>query len=333
MATLQHPTIPDVYDFFSEADRSYLVMEFIRGKDLEATLDERHQPIDQEVALSWAMQICEVLVFLHSNQPRPIVFRDLKPSNIMLDHNGRIRVIDFGIAKLFHQQPGIKGTMIGTEGYSPPEQYRGEASPAGDIYAFGATFHHLLTLKDPRLQPPFSWQERPISHFNQDITPAFEAIIMRCLSYKPEDRFKNAMVLEEALKLVDSSDASKIYGTTPTDIIDVQAPAIITTSDAQDEEEETRLEGTVQPLWRFQCEDEIRSQPVVADNTVYVGTYDNNLYALSTQDGTFRWKYPASDGIGTSPFTEPWVLEPLALAPRESVRADRLRAGRHCLSP
>ena len=100
-----------------------------------------------------------MLTYLHGHQPQPVIFRDMKPSNVMIDQHGHIRLIDFGIARVF--QPGQKGTMIGTEGYSPPEQYRGEASPAGDIYALGATLHHLLTRRDPRAEPPFSFSERP----------------------------------------------------------------------------------------------------------------------------------------------------------------------------
>lgn len=198
LATIGHSAVPEVYDYFSESDRSYLVMEYIRGKDLEGTLEEHNKPLDPELVIGWALQVCDVLVHLHSHKPQPIVFRDLKPSNIMLDQNGRIRLIDFGIAKVF--QNDVKGTMIGTEGYSPPEQYRGEASPAGDVYALGATMHHLLTFKDPRMEPPFSWQERAIHELNPKVTPALNAVIMKCLSYNAKDRYANSMELSEVLK-------------------------------------------------------------------------------------------------------------------------------------
>ena len=198
LATMEHKAVPEVYDYFSEDDRSYLVMEYIRGKDLEGTMDERNDPVDPDEVVEWALQVCGVLSYLHSHKPKPIVFRDLKPSNIMLDQHGRIRLIDFGIAKIF--QGGAKGTMIGTEGYSPPEQYRGEASPAGDVYALGATMHHLLTLRDPRMEPPFSWQERNIPDFNPKVSPELNAIVMRCLLYKVNDRYQNAMELQDALE-------------------------------------------------------------------------------------------------------------------------------------
>ena len=114
LAMLDHPAIPDVSDYFTEEDRSYLVIDLIRGKDLEAWLDEQTAPLDQAMALEWGLQLCDVLAHLHDQKPQPIVFRDLKPSNIMLDQYNRIRVIDFGIAKLF--ETDHKGTMIGTEG-------------------------------------------------------------------------------------------------------------------------------------------------------------------------------------------------------------------------
>lgn len=305
LATLQHPAIPDVYDYFSQDERSYLVMEFIRGKDLEATLDDRRKMITQDEALDWSKQICEVLIFLHSHKPKPIIFRDMKPSNIMLDQRGRVRVIDFGIAKVF-QQSGVKGTMIGTEGYSPPEQYRGEASPAGDIYAYGATMHHLLTMKDPRMQPPFSWQERVLTEINSTVTPAFEAIINRCLAYRAGDRYTDGMALQEAIRLLEESarPATSPAAAVPTAAVSTAAPAAVAAAaaDQAPTQTESSSEFDIKPLWTFKCEDEIRSQPVVGDGAVYVGAYDNNLYALNSKDGSFKWKYPATDGIGTSPF-------------------------------
>jgi eukaryotic-like serine/threonine-protein kinase len=146
------------------------------------------------------LQLCDALGYLHTQKPQPIVFRDMKPSNVMLDQFKRIRLIDFGIAKNF--EAGNKGTMIGTEGYSPPEQYRGEATPAGDVYALGATLHHLLTRQDPRLEPPFTFAERPIRPLIPPYPPAFEAVIMRCLAYNPKERLRGRAGLKEALLLI-----------------------------------------------------------------------------------------------------------------------------------
>jgi serine/threonine protein kinase len=164
LATLEHPSIPRIFDYFSHNDRSYLVLEFINGKDLEELLMQTQGFLAEESVIHWAIELCDVLSYLHNHKPEPIVFRDMKPANVMINQNNHIILIDFGIAKNF--RGGQKGTMIGTEGYSPPEQYRGEATPQGDIYALGATLHHLLTRKDPRLEPPFTFSDRPVRKMN-----------------------------------------------------------------------------------------------------------------------------------------------------------------------
>lgn len=304
LATLDHPAVPDVYDYFTEGDRSYLVLEFIRGKDMEAMLAEQEEFVSQDLVLDWALQLCEVLGYLHDHKPQPVVFRDLKPSNIMLDPYGRIRLIDFGIAKVF--QVGERGTMIGTEGYSPPEQYRGEAGPAGDVYALGATMHHILTRQDPRMEPPFSFSERPIHTANRQVSQTLEAIIMRCLAYNIEERFADANALKEALLMVAKPQtgplrsrrgSSEAKGEKAADPADVLPAAGVATAPP------TAAPGAtgVSPVWVFKCEDEIRSTAVITDGSVYVGAYDNNLYAVQADSGKFQWKFPATDGIASSP--------------------------------
>ena len=104
---------------------------------MEAILKGRPDFIPEDQVIGWAIELCDVLEFLHNHKPEPIIFRDIKPSNIMINAQNRVVLVDFGIAKVF--TTGQKGTMIGTEGYSPPEQYRGDATPLADIYAMGAT--------------------------------------------------------------------------------------------------------------------------------------------------------------------------------------------------
>lgn len=301
LAMLDHPAIPDVSDYFTEGDRSYLVIDLIRGKDLEVWLEDQKDYLEQETALEWLTQLCDVLAHLHHQKPQPIIFRDLKPSNVMLDQYARIRIIDFGIAKLF--ETDRKGTMIGTEGYSPPEQYRGQATPAGDIYALGATFHHLLTRQDPRLEPPFTFAERPIHAVNPHITPAFEAVIMRCLSYDPKDRYKDASDLLEALKVVKQANqpATGDTAVAPQAITHaMDGKAVPPPPEAVSKPGSGSIDR-IQPIWTFKCEDEIRSKAAVTKDMVFVGAYDNNLYALTREKGEFVWKFPAQDGFGSSP--------------------------------
>ena len=284
LATTNHPVMPQIYDFFSESTRSYLVMELIDGVDLENHLADLApgEFLDEDQVVEWALQICDVLTYLHGHEPQPIVFRDLKPGNIMLDKQNRIRLIDFGIAKVF--QTGQKGTVIGTEGYSPPEQYRGSAEPRGDIYALGATLHHLLTKQDPRLEPPFSFQERPIAALNADVNPQLEMVIMRAVEYDIDKRYAS---VEEFRK--------EIMAATRRGSVRYQQTSSYAYPTAPSES------GDIGDIWRFECEDEVRSSPTLKDGILYVGVYDHNLYALEADTGKFVWKYATDGGIASSP--------------------------------
>lgn len=148
---LQHPAVPKVYASFIDDNRYYLAMEFIYGEDLEDRV-KREGAIAEATVLRWAGQICDVLQFMHN---QGLIYRDMKPSNLMITSDTNIKMIDFGIAKLL--QPGQRNTMIGTPGYAPPEQYQGLANAKSDIYALAATLHHLLTGRDPREHAPFSF--------------------------------------------------------------------------------------------------------------------------------------------------------------------------------
>ena len=280
LASLSHRAIPRIYDYFTIKERSYLVLELIDGQDLEALINSTNNPFPEERAIRWAVELCDVLDYLHSHEPDPIIFRDMKPSNVMVNRQGHAILIDFGIAKQF--DPGQKGTMIGTEGYSPPEQYRGEATPIADIYALGATLHHLLTLRDPRLEPPFSFGERPILQSNPQISPQLESAIEISLHYNPQDRFHSAKEMKEALLGVARETGM---------LSQITAPAEI----------KSGSDGGIKAIWEFKCEDEIRGTPLYHKGAVYTGCYDNNLYAVNASDGKFLWKYPAEGGIVSKP--------------------------------
>jgi outer membrane protein assembly factor BamB/tRNA A-37 threonylcarbamoyl transferase component Bud32 len=287
LATLSHPSIPRIYDYFTQDERSYLVLEFIHGKDLEAILSESQELFPVEQVVGWAIELCDVLDYLHTHKPEPIIFRDMKPSNVMINQHGRIVLIDFGIAKAF--QHGQKGTMMGTEGYSPPEQYRGEGSPVGDIYALGATLHHILTRKDPQKEPPFTFAERPIREFNPQVSPELEAVIKKALEYLPEDRYQSAKEMKEAL--VHAIRMEGISGGR------IAVPGVI-----------DRVGQEIKPRWVFEAEDEIRGSPVLNGGVVYFGALDNNLYALDAEGGEFFWKYPTKGGIVGRPAVHEYFI-------------------------
>jgi outer membrane protein assembly factor BamB len=303
LASLDHPAIPKIYDYFNQSDRSFLVMEFIDGKDLETYLNDFSGLLSEDVVVEWSIELCDVLSYLHNHKDKdgkidPIIFRDLKPSNIMLDQHGSIRLIDFGIARDY--QAGQKGTMIGTEGYSPPEQYRGEASPAGDIYALGATLHHLLTKQDPRIEPPFTFAERPIRKSNPAVSLELETIIMTALNYNPAERFASAEAMKQALKTLRRRISGSLSRPSSTGRIDANAAGAA--ADARLAEGGVIVSrGEVTPLWVFRCEDEVRASPVVSGAFVYVGAYDNNLYAVNVADGKLAWKYATDGGLPAPP--------------------------------
>ena len=154
LVRLNHPNLPKVTDAFIENDCFYLVMEYIEGVTLESRLNAAQgKPLDVLQSVEWGLQIADVLAYLHSQEP-PIIFRDLKPSNVMLLPDNSIKLIDFGIARLFQPGASKDTSLLGSVGYSPPEQFgKGQTDPRSDVYAFGATLHHLLTGRDPSLQP------------------------------------------------------------------------------------------------------------------------------------------------------------------------------------
>lgn len=281
LATLQHPAIPKVYDFFEEQNRVYLVLELVPGKDLETVLEEAKGPIDEVRVARWAAQICDVLTYLHNHKPETIVFRDMKPSNVMVVDGERIVLIDFGIARNLNRSDR-KGTMIGTEGYSPPEQYRGVAEAVGDLYALGATMHHLLTNTDPRLETPFTFQERPIRQLNPAVSPEMEALVVKALEYDMAARWQSAEELKRALLAIPGVGQGTVAAAPV-------APAVVKSA--------TRTEV----VWTFACEDEVRSSPTVSGGMVFVGCYDTNLYALDAGRGEFRWKHATEGGVSSSP--------------------------------
>ena len=281
LATISHPAIPTIYDYFTLGARSYLVMEFIEGDNLEIKLQQRRAPFNEEEVISWGIALCDVLDYLHTHEPEPIIFRDIKPANVMITLRNQIRLVDFGIAKTF--QTGSKGTMIGTEGYSPPEQYRGDASPAVDIYALGATLHHLLTNQDPRTEPPFTFDERPIRQANPNITVALETIVNTALMYNPPDRFENAAIFRKTL----------IALAQQTGMLEEEISVAQATQFFQDQSHS--------PIWSFTCEDEIRGTATYHEGVVYIGSYDHNMYALAADNGKFIWKYAADGGIVSKP--------------------------------
>ena len=206
LTSLEHPSIPTIYDYFYDEPlgRFYLVMKFISGGDLASRL--RTAPggrIDEKTVADWGMQTADVLEYLHS-RPKPIIYRDLKPANLMIDGNsGRVMLIDFGIARwVKREEKGV--TAVGTMGYAPPELFGGRVEPRSDVYSLGATLFHLLTGADPQDNPLliFDFQKNPRPRqIAPQISSEMEQILMRSVEYKPEDRFNSAGAMRDALAI------------------------------------------------------------------------------------------------------------------------------------
>ncbi|MEZ5346055.1 MAG: protein kinase [Pyrinomonadaceae bacterium] len=204
LTSLEHPSIPTIYDYFYDETegRFYLVMKYISGGDLSGKIRSAPEgKLDEKSVVEWGSQIADVLDYLHNRQP-PIVYRDLKPANVMVDGNsGRVMLIDFGIARWVNkEEKGV--TAVGTMGYAPPELFSGNVEPRSDIYSLGSTMFHLLTGADPQSNPLliFDFQKHPRPRqINSALSDQIEQILMRAVEYNAEKRFESAAEMRDAL--------------------------------------------------------------------------------------------------------------------------------------
>ena len=200
---LNHPNLPSIIDVIDCEDTFLIVMDYIEGKPLsEALKREGAQP--QEKVIEWAKQICDVLGYLHSRKP-PIIYRDMKPSNVMLRPDGNIMIIDFGTAREYKSASIADTTCLGTQGYAAPEQFGGHGQTDGrtDIYCLGATLYHLLTGHNPCLPP---YEMYPIRQWNPNLSSGLEEIIIKCTQKNPDDRYQSCAELMYALEHYDELD-------------------------------------------------------------------------------------------------------------------------------
>lgn len=201
---LDHPHLPSIIDVIDGEGSFLIVMDFIEGKDLKDILKEYGaQP--QESVIDWAKQLCDVLGYLHSRTPA-IIYRDMKPSNVMLKPDGNVVLFDFGTAREYKAQ-NLEDTMcLGTRGYAAPEQYggHGQTDARTDIYCLGATMYHLLTGHNPS-EPPYEMY--PIRHWNPGLSKGLESIILKCTQKNPIDRYQSCAELLYALEHFEEEDA------------------------------------------------------------------------------------------------------------------------------
>ena len=196
MKRLDHPALPRIVAIINTQETICIVMDYIEGETLESILT-KYGAQSEETVVEWALQLCDVLSYLHSQKP-PIIYRDMKPGNIMLKPEGNLKVFDFGIAREYKEQSLADTTVLGTKGYCPPEQYGSRQTDArSDIYALGMTMHHLLTGKDPRTP---GYEYASIRQYRPELSGSLERIIDKCTALDPEQRYQNCSELIFALQ-------------------------------------------------------------------------------------------------------------------------------------
>lgn len=200
---LDHPSLPRIVDIINMSNVIYVVMDYIEGEPLSKILSEQGaQP--QENVIEWALELCEVLDYLHTQNP-PIIYRDMKPANIMLQPNGSVKLIDFGIAREYKEENLADTVSLGTKGYAAPEQFggKGQTDARTDVYCLGVTLYHLVTGQNP-CEPPY--EIYPIRYWNAQLSGGLEHIIQKCTQMNPQDRYQSCAELLYALERYDEMD-------------------------------------------------------------------------------------------------------------------------------
>ncbi|MGO8947907.1 MAG: serine/threonine-protein kinase [Ktedonobacterales bacterium] len=201
LRTLDHPALAKVFDRFVDNHKHYLVMEYVLGHNLEDELIGAGHPLEWKRVLAWGVALCDVLAYLHSRTP-PIIYRDLKPANVMLQPDGNIKLIDFGIARWLHPMRTHDTSKLGTDGYAPLEQYNARSEPRSDLYALGASLYHLLTGRVPEASPLRTAGRAltPVRSVNPQVPEPLERVILCSLNLQAEDRFTDARQMRAALE-------------------------------------------------------------------------------------------------------------------------------------
>ena len=199
LGRLSHPNLPHIYNAFNERGRSYLVMDFIDGKTLLQLLKESgFRPLPVAQVLGYALQLCDVLAYLHQQHP-PIIFRDLKPTNVMVTANGHVFLIDFGIARIFKEGQEQDTALLGSPGYAAPEQHgSAQTNPRSDLYSLGATLHCCLTGRDP-YNADDRFRFPPVRQYNPQVPVELDQLIQRLLALDERQRPASAVEVQQVL--------------------------------------------------------------------------------------------------------------------------------------
>ncbi|MFA6308956.1 MAG: serine/threonine-protein kinase [Clostridia bacterium] len=196
---LNHQALPRIFDIFEDEESFYIIEDYIDGLTLEAELKSIGN-FEEEKVVQFAIELCDVLAYLHKIKPNPVIYRDMKPSNIILTGEGRIKLIDFGIAREYKNESSNDTVYIGTKGYAAPEQYgMGQTNEMTDIYNLGMTLHHLVTGKNPN---DTDYIYKPIRCFKKELSDGFEQLIERCTAADPDERYSDIEELKRDIFII-----------------------------------------------------------------------------------------------------------------------------------
>ncbi len=199
MRRFKHRGLPGTYGIFSQGENDYLIMDYIEGKTLEKIITSSDKPLPEDRAIGWTIELCEIIDYLHNSFEKPVVYRDLKPSNIIITPSGGVKLVDFGIARYYNPDKNTDTFSYGSPGYAAPEQYkgRGQSSPQTDVFGLGVILFQMLTLYDPTVTP-FSFPA--MDSFNPSVSDSLDGIIKRAIELEPLKRYISSREFKETLE-------------------------------------------------------------------------------------------------------------------------------------
>jgi eukaryotic-like serine/threonine-protein kinase len=305
MMRLEHESIPRVFDYFEWQRRFYLVMDHIDGQTLNDKLLDQLKtngvPFDEATVIEWALRICTIFDYLHHQEP-VIIHRDIKPENFIVTPRNELKMIDYGIARQVVIGSMNLTSRQGTPGYYAPETLDNYADQRSDIYSLGVMMHVLLTAKDPRQVPNFSWEEHRPRLYRTSLSRELDDIIMRCLKFDMGERWPSAAQLRDALVLLLQTQRRAAPPIT-------KDPQRQTHASIPPQHVSLKPSSTTdirQPLaphcaWTFAAQGPIRSSPVLKDGVLYFGAHDAHLYAVSVRDGAQVGAFPVNGNVCSDP--------------------------------
>jgi outer membrane protein assembly factor BamB len=330
LAQLRHPNLPACWDAFSENGVHFLVSDFIAGTALQ-DLIEQHGPASESDVRRWGIDLCDALVYIHSQQP-PILHRDIKPDNVIITPEGSAVLVDFGIARRY--EAGRQDTMkMGTWGYLPPEQKAGRTEPRSDLYALGATLYFALTANDPQLLNIFDinlqWRNGvsfpPVRDANPHVSAEMEAIVSQATRVLVEERYPSARAMLDDLRNLPTFQqplsCPHCHAANPTATTHCRAcgkSLTLQTPQAAPQHQPQNwssfrgsaartgvttdtLNPPLKQIWSFQTQGAIDGSPIIHNGIIYIGSRDHYVYALDGHSQRELWQYDAGAPLRSTP--------------------------------